>query len=269
MCATRVHPDAGSGARHASATFRNALWAEWTKIRTLRSARDAVLAAAAVLVLCAVFGVLAGRAPCREAVAAECAALGAVRPSLRAYYLAQIAFGLVGVLAVTSEHTTGMIGTSLAATPRRGRLLAAKAAVCALVALLVGGGASAAALLLARSADAGPGGLPGAGVLPTAAGAGLYLALVALAGLAVGVLVRTTAAALVVLVVATLVVPALSPLLPSPLDDLARTYWPVTAGAQIMAVQPALPPWAGLGLLAAAAAVALAAAAVVFHRREY
>ncbi|GAA4134345.1 ABC transporter permease [Actinomadura keratinilytica] len=263
MCATRVHPGAGCGARRPSATFRNALWAEWTKIRTLRSARDAVLAAAAMLVLCALFGVLTGLTPCREAAAAECAAFGGVRPGLCGYHLAQIAIGLLGVLAVTSEYATGMIGTSLAATPRRGRLLAAKAAVCALVALPAGGGASAAALLLARSADAGP------GVLPTAAGAGLYLALVALAGVAAGVLVRTTAAALVLLVGAALVVPALCPLLPGPLDDLARTYWPVTAGAQIMAVRPALPPWAGLGLLAAAVAVAMAAAAVVFHRREY
>ncbi|MEU6040948.1 ABC transporter permease [Actinomadura sp. NPDC047616] len=269
MCATRVHPGTGPKARYPSVTFRNALWSEWTKIRTLRSARDAMIAAAVLMILCAVFGLLAGRSPCRGSMAAECAAFEAVRPSLQGYHLAQVAFGLLGVLAVTSEYATGMIGTSLAAAPRRGRLLAAKAAVCSLVALLVGGGASAVALFLGRRVDAGDGALSGVGMLQTVTGAGLFLALMGLAGVAVGVLVRTTAAALVVLVVATLVVPALCPLFPGPLEQFTRTYWPVSAGAQIMAVRPALPPWTGLGLLAAAVAVTLAAAAVVFHRREY
>lgn len=40
--------------------------------------------------------------------------------------LAQLAIGVLGVLVITSEYSTGAIESSLTAVPRRGRLLAAK-----------------------------------------------------------------------------------------------------------------------------------------------
>ena len=41
----------------------------------------------------------------------------------------QLAFGVFGALAITSEHTTGIIRTTFAAAPRRRAVLAARAAV--------------------------------------------------------------------------------------------------------------------------------------------
>jgi hypothetical protein len=205
--------------------FLDAVRSEWTKIRTLPATRG-VLLAAAVLTL----------------------ALGMLHRShvICGYLLVQLLLGVLGVLSVTSEYATGMIRTSLAAVPKRGRLLGAKAVVCSAAAFAIG-------------AVAGP-------------GAGLYLALIGLAGVAAGFLVRTAAAAHVLLLVTAFTEPVLAPLLPAPLDRLAQRYWPTAAGAQFLGGRRdphALPAWAALGLLAAVVAVTLAGATVAFRCREY
>jgi ABC-2 type transport system permease protein len=52
--------------------------------------------------------------------------------------IAQLAFGVLGVLAISSEHTTGLIRTTFAALPRRRAVLAAKAAVAGALTLAAG-----------------------------------------------------------------------------------------------------------------------------------
>ena len=49
-----------------------------------------------------------------------------------------IVFAVIGATAVTSEYGSGMMRITLTATPRRGRVLAAKAAVVAAVTLVAG-----------------------------------------------------------------------------------------------------------------------------------
>ena len=57
----------------------------------------------------------------------------ATQVSLRGTYLAQLAIGVLGVLAVTGEYSTGMIRATLSAVPRRLPVLWAKLAVFAAV----------------------------------------------------------------------------------------------------------------------------------------
>ena len=52
-------------------------------------------------------------------------------------FLAQLAIGVLGVLVVTGEYSTGMIRSSLGAVPRRVPVLVAKAVVFAVVVFLV------------------------------------------------------------------------------------------------------------------------------------
>ena len=49
--------------------------------------------------------------------------------SLTGIYLGQAAIAIAGVLAVSSEYSTGMIRVTLTAMPRRATVLAAKAAI--------------------------------------------------------------------------------------------------------------------------------------------
>lgn len=99
--------------------------AEWTKARTVAS--TAGLLAAAV-------GAGVGLS------AALCAAVhhDSAELTLSGVQLAQALVAVWSVRAVTGEYRTGLIGTSLIAVPRRGCLLAAKAAVIAALSLLSG-----------------------------------------------------------------------------------------------------------------------------------
>src|SRR5439155_312335 len=58
--------------------------------------------------------------------------------SLAVLGFTQFFFGILGVLAISGEYTSGTIRSSLAAVPRRLRLLAAKITVIGLAALLAG-----------------------------------------------------------------------------------------------------------------------------------
>jgi len=58
--------------------------------------------------------------------------------NLRGLFLAQLAIGVLGVLVISSEYTTGMIRTSFAAVPQRRTVVAAKSVVFLVVAFVVG-----------------------------------------------------------------------------------------------------------------------------------
>jgi ABC-type transport system involved in multi-copper enzyme maturation permease subunit/regulation of enolase protein 1 (concanavalin A-like superfamily) len=199
-----------------------------------------------------------------------------------------IAVIIVGALFITGEYRLGLIRTTLAASTRRGRVLAAKA-------LVLGGAAFVAGLIGAAIVvefgqrvlrDNGVYVFPASGwtelrlVLGTAA----VMAVTAVLALAVGTVFRrstaTVAAALVVIVLPYL---------------LAMSVLPDAAGSWVLRVTPAaafavqqsvteypqvanlylpnegyfpLPPWGGFAVLCVWAAVALAAAAVLIRRRD-
>ena len=105
--------------------MRGELRAEWTKLRTVRSTVWSLLAIPALTVgvgLLLVSGSSSSGGP------------GAgdndlVRDSLVGIYLAEFAVVAFAVVAITSEYATGLIHTTFTALPRRGRVLAAKAAL--------------------------------------------------------------------------------------------------------------------------------------------
>lgn len=257
------------------ATFAHAVRAEWTKVRTLRSV-------AYTLIVTVVLGVgvgcllsFAGARGYASFSPDEQAAFDPTSRSLAGYIMAQLALGFLGAFVITSEYATGLIRTSLAAVPRRGRLLAAKVLVFAAVALGVGELIGFGSFTLGQRILAGHG-VPYAtlgdpGVLRAVVGSGLYLTVVGLLGVALGVLVRATAGAIGIVVVATFLVPAFTPALPETWARYVGKYWPSMAGREIMAVQHdphLLSPWAGLGLMCASVGVVLLAAFAVLGRRD-
>ena len=175
-----------------------ALHAEWTKLRTV--AGPAWLLAGAIALTVAVGAAAAGAAQCQSATCG----IDPAKVSFTGIYLGQAAVAVAGVLAVGNEYSTGMIKLSLTAMPRRLTWLFAKAAVLTAPVLI------ASALAVAGSALAGRLILPGHGVTPAhgyasltsgadiraAAGAVVYLTLIALLSLGVAAAVRDSAAAI-------------------------------------------------------------------------
>jgi ABC-type transport system involved in multi-copper enzyme maturation permease subunit len=266
--ATAITPP-GSGAAHAV----DVLAAEWLKFRTVRSTWWALTAVIVFNVVPA--GALGAVLPAALNASQQAGITSPVRLSLAGLHLSQIAIGVLGVLVITSEYTSGMIRASLAATPQRRLLLAAKTAVLTVAAVAAGLATCWAAyfafqLLL-------PGGSPlrvplsDPGVVRAVTGAGLYLAALALLGLGLGAILRSSAGAMTALFGLLFVPTLITALLPASWQDTVGKYLPMNAGESAYALRlhaEALAPWIGLGVFCAYAAAALAAGFILITRRD-
>ena len=194
--------------------------------------------------------------------------------SLSGVLVAQLVIGVLGILVITSEHSTGLIRSTFAAVPQRNTVLAAKAAVFGLVTLVVSEAAVFVAFgvgqaILATNHTGTT--LTAPGVLRAVAGSGLYLALLGLLSLAIGVIVRHSAGAVAVLFALLLVLPAMTEGLPDSLQEAINPYLPAYAGQAIFRTSESghlLHPWQGLALFIAYTATALIIATIVIRRRD-
>jgi ABC-type transport system involved in multi-copper enzyme maturation permease subunit len=202
-----------------------------------------------------------------------------------------IAVIVVATMYITAEYRRGLIRVTLAASPRRGRMLAAKAVVIALVAFAAGLVAAAAAVIFGTQLARGR-----VYVFPVSwltelrmvAGTAALIAVVAVLALAVGTILRRSAAAVTVVIVA-IVLPYLLgvvSVLPAGAADWVLRITPAAA----FAIQQAVPrysqvtglyspgtggggyfplaPWAGFAVLCGWAALAVAVALVLLRRRD-
>jgi ABC-2 type transport system permease protein len=188
--------------------------------------------------------------------------------------LAQIIVGILGVLVITGEYSSGMIRASLAAVPRRLPILWAKALVLGVSTLAFAIPAAFAAFAIGQKI-LGPGknvSLSEPGVLRAVLGSAAYLAGIALLGMGLGALLRHTAGAIGTLFGLLLVAPGLLQLvLPSSWSDAITPYLPSNAGAaftSVTAASNALSPGNGALVLAAWLVVLLGASAVLLRRRD-
>jgi ABC-type transport system involved in multi-copper enzyme maturation permease subunit len=201
-----------------------------------------------------------------------------------------IAVIVVAAMFMTAEYRRGLIRVTLAASPRRGRVLAAKAVVVGTIAFIAGLAGSIAAVPLGERLLRSNGSY----ILPVSAftqvrvvaGTAAVLAIAAVLALALGALLRSSTAAItvaiVVIVLPYLMVNALPALPPAGSDWLLR----VTPAAAL-AIQQTLPrysqvaasytpgngyyplaPWAGLAVLCGYTAVVLGLAIVRLRRRD-
>jgi hypothetical protein len=171
---------------------------EWIKLRTVRSSWWLSVAGVLAMVATGVGVGLGYRGHHPVATAAQI-----VDNSVGGAVLAQLFLGAFGVLAMTSEYSSGTIRSTFAAVPRRSRVLTAKALVYggwALAAGLVAAFAGFAAGQLAIRGSAVPlASLGDPGILRATALTGVYLGIAGLLGLALGALLRHSGAAIGVL----------------------------------------------------------------------
>jgi ABC-type transport system involved in multi-copper enzyme maturation permease subunit len=201
--------------------------------------------------------------------------------------------GLIGVLVIaamfiTAEYRRGLIRTTLAASPRRGRVLAAKALVIGAVTFVVGLVAATAAVTLgaqiaSHKAYVFP--VTWTTELRVVVGTAALLAVAAVLALALGAVLRRGAAAVTIVVVA-IVLPyilSVASVLPVGVLDWLLRITPAAAFA-IQQAAPQYPqvtalyspgsgyfplaPWAGFAVLCAWAALVLGLAVVLIRRRD-
>jgi regulation of enolase protein 1 (concanavalin A-like superfamily) len=212
-----------------------------------------------------------------------------VEQSLAGVFIGLIVIVVISAMFFTAEYRRGLIRTTLAATPSRGAVLAAKAIVAGAVAFVVGLVAGAVAMVLGiHRLSAG-----GVVVLPVSAltevrvvvGTAAVLALAAAFAVALGAMLRRSAAAItlaIVTVVLTFLLAALNAF-PSGVGDWLLRVTPaaglaiqqsipnypqvVSAINPIQAYYP-LSPFAGFAVLCAWTAGALVLALYVLRRRD-
>jgi ABC-2 type transport system permease protein len=256
------------------ASFPNVLRSEWTKLWSVRST---VWTTVAMVVTTVGFGVLiswATEANWTKVEARQRSIFDPTSTSLTGIAFGQLAIAVLGVLVVSTEYSTGGIRTSLTAVPRRMRLLGAKALILGVVALLVGTLTSFVAFFLGQWFLAKQGieaHLGDPQVLRAVFGGGLYLAASAMFGLALGALLRHTAAAITISVAALLVVPPFTMLLPGTWGDAIERYFTSNAGQQITSVTQTgnvLSPWGGYVVFCVWWIVILGAAGWLMQRRD-
>ncbi|MGN6680951.1 MAG: ABC transporter permease subunit [Streptosporangiaceae bacterium] len=201
-----------------------------------------------------------------------------------------IAMIVIGVMFMTAEYRRGMIRSTFAASPRRGRVLAAKAIVLGSVTFVAAMIAVAITIPVGQHLLRDNGvpvfSLPVLDLLRVEVGTAALLAVGAVLALAVGTLLRRSAAT-VTAVIAGIVLPyllaGLSGVMPVGVEEWLVRVTPAAAFA-IQQVAPAypqvdstytpangyfpLPPGAGFAVLCAWTALALALAAYVLRRRD-
>lgn len=250
------------------------LASEWTKLRSVRSTPLSLLAAAGVAVAGGLFSATGRAHDYANLSAADKLAFDPVNLSFDGLAFAQLAFGLLGVLAVSSEYTTGQIRTTFTAVPQRRSVLVAKASITAIVALIIGELLAFACFFVAqlglRSAHVQVGlGSPGA--LRAVLGAGLYLVSLTLLGVGLGALIRHTAGAISTVFALVFLLPVVAANISSWVSWPSKwNLW--AAGNALISTQPVAhgSPGPTLGLLisAAYAVVPLALAFVLITRRD-
>ena len=200
-------------------------------------------------------------------------------------FAAVIAAGVLGALFITAEYRRGLIRLTLTASPRRGRVLAAKAIVIGAVTLAAGitGIAIALPVGLAKLRDEGNQILPVTALteLRVIAGAAALIAVAAVLALAVGAVLRRGALAVTVVIVvpyllAITALPAcaadwvlrITPAAAIAIEQSVPAYPQVTAAYTPMYGYYPLAPWTGFAVLCAWTVAALTLAAFLLYRRD-
>lgn len=192
--------------------------------------------------------------------------------SLAGLMIAVLSIGVLGTLAMTGEYGSGTMRSTLAAAPRRPLLLGAKAVVVGVVTLLAGEVLAFCCFgvgqLLLTHGGAPTASLDQAGVLRAVALSGAYLALLALAALGLGLIVRHTAGALAAYAGLTFLLPVIL----QRISGHAGEYTPLGLLANSVAAvrhqQSAVPAPLAFALMALYAAVLLTLGGVLLVRRD-
>jgi ABC-type transport system involved in multi-copper enzyme maturation permease subunit len=252
---------------------------EWIKMRTLRSTW---LTIGGILFALVAFGLISaltasGQVEVTAGEGGPPAFVGTdpVSTVLSGANFAVLIVAVLGAIVGAREYSTGMIRTTLAAVPKRLPVLWGKLvtfvgvlAPVALVGVLVSFFAGMAILDAGGAATVS---WSDDGVARAVIGTAVYLVGLGVIGVALGILLRSTAGGIGTVIGAVLFVPTLaSALLPDSWDGVLK-YLPSNAGQAFTSLNPGdtlLDPGAGMAVFAGWVVLAIAGAALALKRRD-
>jgi hypothetical protein len=180
-----------------------------------------------------------------------------VRTAQAGMLVAQFIVGVLGVMIVTSEYSSGLMRTTLLSVSHRWTILVSKVIVLAGSLLVVGEATAFTSAFVSRAILLGHGGkvvthdspalqatskwipvlnLSDPAVLRATLLSGIYITLLGLCGLGLGFALRSTAGAISLFVGGLLVVPIVANMLPSSISSHFNSWLPNTLGSSMMIV---------------------------------
>jgi ABC-2 type transport system permease protein len=258
----------------STAVLPRAMSSEWIKLKSVRSTRWTVALFATMTVGIAALIAVAVSSQWATMNPADKASFNATDASLQGLVLAQLVIGVLGVLAVTAEYSSGTIRATLAAVPRRVQALSAKALVFAALAAVTALVSCFAAFFVSGAMlhSTGVGASLGdSGALRSVLGASFYLVCIGLIALGIGTVVRSTAAAITSMVGIVFVLPLIVQFLPHSWSHSIAPWLPMSMGQSLASVThdpSTLAPGGSAVMIAVYAAVALAVGGFFLVRRD-
>jgi ABC-2 type transport system permease protein len=258
--------------------FTATLRSEWTKLVSLRSTKLLVVLGVVLgIVMTGLLAWVAGMTYDKWDAAGR-REFEPIGTSLIGGILSAILFLVLGVKAATAEYGSGMIRLTLTATPQRGRVLAAKGLVVGAISLVAGLVLMAGMFLVAQAIFASYGmrsvSLWEADALRTVLGGALLSPLFPVIALTLGIMLRSTAGAVIGIFALIFAPPFLGGFLPAWFAEDVVMYLPGAAGDAISvghlpgAGDDLLSPAVAVVVVVAWLAVFLGAAWAAFERRD-
>jgi ABC-2 type transport system permease protein len=268
--------------RTTSLSFGGVLRSEWIKLRSLRSTTWSYLIVIAIslgMALVMSLSMVSGMNGGADASGATADAQSTliVQSSVFGVFFGQLVAGVLGVLVISGEYTTGMIRSTLTAVPKRLPALAAKAIVLFVTTFIVGLIANLGAFLVASVVFAGndvSASIAEPAVFLPLLGGALYLALVAVFALGVGTMLRSSAGGIATVLGVMLLLPTVLQMIPAEWAHDVVPYLLSSAGLGIFTSPTAEPAgdelgaWLNLLIVLAWVGASIAGAAVLLKRRD-
>jgi ABC-2 type transport system permease protein len=249
---------------------------EWTKLRTVRSTMWTLVIIVVLGLGISAIATAETRANWSTMSPQSIVTFDPVSLSLVGLFVAQFAMGVLGVLVITSEYSTGTLRAVFAAAPQRMRVLLAKILVFAVLAVVVAEIVSFASFFLGQALLSSPAihdTLSSPGALRAVAGCGLFIASLGLLALGLGTIIRHSAGAISCFVGILLILPLLVQALPNSIVVDVRRFLPDRIGVTMITTNGSsgtgvFSPWVGLLILVGYAVAANVIGAILLSRRD-
>ncbi|MEI6374644.1 MAG: ABC transporter permease [Actinomycetes bacterium] len=249
---------------------------EWIKMRTLRSTWITLVAIVLVIIAFGLISAMVSSGRISTQGGGPPRSVGPLSLVLAGANLAVLIVAVMGAIVGAREFSTGMIRATFSAVPKRLPVLWSKLIVFTAVLLPIVAVSVVAVFFLGMRVLSGAGAASVAwsddGVARSVLGTAFYIVGLGIIGLAIGILLRSTAASIGVVIGAVIFLPALaSALLPDSWDEVLK-YLPsnsataFTGSSQTGATL--LTPGTGLIVFTAWIVLAIVGAAVVLTRRD-
>jgi len=239
-----------------SYSFFDLVKSEWTKIRTVRSTVWTIGVTIALGIGIGALVTAVTRAHWASMNLGQRVSFDAPATSIIGLFIAQFSIGVLGVLVISAEYSTGTIRATFSAAPHRSKVFAAKVFVFGLIAFVVAEFTSFVAFFLGQfllSAPATHATLSSPGAFRAVFGGGLYVCVLGLMALGMGVIIRHTAGAVSAFVGILLILPIVVQALPNGISLDVRRFLPDRIGATMITTNGSLfqtfSPWVGLLVL--------------------